>query len=58
MSSAKTKRLSEIIDALPENVADRLLEVMKLYVALGEEEKAAFEMCVFPFLDLSREPWK
>lgn len=56
--SAETKRLAQIIDALPDYIADRLLEVMRLYVALGEEEKAAFEMCVFPFLDLSREPWR
>lgn len=56
MSSAEVKRLSEIIDALPEHIADRLLEIIRLYVSLDEDQQGIFESCVFPFLDLDRDP--
>ena len=52
----EAKRIAEIIDALPDHIRRKLCNVLMLYMTLNEEQRGVFESCVFPFLDLDRDP--
>lgn len=52
----EARKIAEMIDALPDHIAARLCDVLTFYMSLDEEQQGIFESCVFPFLDLDRDP--